>query len=196
MKKLLVIADSPTCNTGFGTVTRNILDNLPSGFDIAILGVNYYGDPHPAQKKYRIYSPAVGQDVYGFGRIPRILAQEQPDVIWILNDIWLCAEYVLVIRRSHKTIPIVIYTPIDSEHIKAEFVAPLADPFVTLITYTDFAKQEIIKAGYQRPIHVIPHGVDLGNFYPVNRLEARNMIYANSPLASQDPFIVLYVARN
>ena len=46
--KVLAYCDSPTCATGFGTVSRNILAGLYSTgrFDIDILGINYWGDPH------------------------------------------------------------------------------------------------------------------------------------------------------
>lgn len=195
-KKLLVIADSPTCNTGFGNVTRNVLGNI-KGFDISIIAVNYYGDPHVFQNTYRLYNPAIGGDVYGMGRIQEVLQKESPDLVWILNDIWLCVEYVRVIRQHNKKVPIVIYTPVDSENIKPDFVLPLMhDPLTTLITYTHFAKDQLVAAGYTKSIDVIPHGIDTTHFHPMDQKDARAMLLKGISLDTPNPFIVLYVARN
>jgi len=45
--KVLGYCDSPTCATGFATVSRNIFEGLyrTGRFDIDILGINYWGDP-------------------------------------------------------------------------------------------------------------------------------------------------------
>jgi glycosyltransferase involved in cell wall biosynthesis len=198
LKKLLVIADSPTANTGFGTVIRNVFENVPDGaWDIHMLAINYYGDAHPLQSRYKLYNPSSAGDVYGFAKLPQVLAQVQPDLIFILNDVWLCSEYVMQIRKINATVPIVIYTPIDAENVKPEFVMPLMTGNVTLITYTEFAKVELQKAGYVKDIKVIPHGVDIVNYYPMDKLAARKVIYGSSPvLASIDLFVVLYVGRN
>ena len=46
--KVLAYCDSPTCATGFGTVSRNVLSGLynTGRYSIDILGINYWGDPH------------------------------------------------------------------------------------------------------------------------------------------------------
>ena len=105
MPKLLAICDYPV-NTGFGIVAQNVLGNLPPEWDVAVLGINYRGDPHELQKKHRIYTP--GSDVYGFEKLKGIMNVEKPDVIWVLNDIWLAREYFQRIRNINENIPIVI----------------------------------------------------------------------------------------
>lgn len=197
MKKLLVIADSPTSATGFGNVTRNVLQHL-TGFDIAIIGVNYYGDPHPLQSQYRIYNPAAGGDVYGFGRLTDTMQREQPDVVLLINDIWVLDKYVKAIRQFDQNIPIVLYTPIDSENIKTEFVAFInQDPNTYLITYTMFAAEQLQKAGYTKQIAIIPHGIETDLFAPMDKQEARKELFAGTPLAVKDDlFIVLNLNRN
>jgi len=46
--KVLAYCDSPTCATGFGTVSRNIFEGLyrTGRYDIDMFGINYWGDPH------------------------------------------------------------------------------------------------------------------------------------------------------
>ena len=66
--KILVYADSPTCATGFGSVTRNICEALyKSGrYDIDILGINYWGDPHVFP--YRIWPTGTNGERDPYGR--------------------------------------------------------------------------------------------------------------------------------
>lgn len=194
-KKLFVIADSPTASTGFATVTKNVLANLPKSWDIHILGVNYHGDPHPLQAEYTIYPPSIGGDVYGFGRIPHLIKMLNPDMIWILNDPWLCAEYVLGIRKIGYKGPIVLYTPIDSPAIKPEYVLPLNNAN-HVITYTDWALSELRKTGLTTQASVIPHGVDLTHFTPVDKMIARKELFKDIGFNYENAFIVLYTGRN
>ena len=59
--KVLAYMDSPTCATGFGTVSRNILTGLynTGRYDIDIFGINYWGDPH--NYPFRIWPAATNQ---------------------------------------------------------------------------------------------------------------------------------------
>jgi hypothetical protein len=47
--KILAYCDSPSVATGFGTVSRNILMGLyaTGKYEINVLGINYWGQPHP-----------------------------------------------------------------------------------------------------------------------------------------------------
>lgn len=192
MPKLLAICDYPV-NTGFGIVAQNVLGNLDASWEVAVIGINYKGDPHELQKKHRIYM--TGGDPYGIDRVKSIMAAENPDLIWILNDVWLAAEYIPKIREVSKDIPIVIYTPIDSENIMNDFVKPFDDK-VTLVTYTNWGATQLKSAGYLRNVKVIPHGVDLKHFMPMPQQYARDQSYAGSALTDLNPFVVLYSSRN
>ena len=193
MKKILAIGDFPV-NTGFGIVMQNIFANLPGSYDIAVIGINYRGDPHPLQAKHRIYT--TGNDVYGFGRLEGVINAEKPDLIFILNDIWMTAEYVKQIRSFNQHTPIVVYTPIDSENIQPDFSMPHMAENVTLVTYTNWGKEQIEKSGYKKPVHVIAHGVDLRHFTPMSKAQARKESYAGTVLEKSNPFVVLYGGRN
>lgn len=201
-KKVLVIGDSPTVNTGFGTVVNNLFTRLYKNekydieWDVVFLGINYYGDPHEMQKQFTIYPPVLygKEDVYGLARIRHVMAKENPDVIFILNDIWLTAEYVLEIRKFNQLIPVVIYTPIDSDNIKPEYTKPLENEVAALVTYTEYGRSQIEDSGYEGRVDVIGHGVDRTKFKPIPQELAREKVLKGLPL--KDPFIVLYVARN
>ena len=60
MKKIKILAycDSCTVDTGFGTVSRNILAQLyiTGKYDIDIFGINFHGEPY--NLPYRIWPAA------------------------------------------------------------------------------------------------------------------------------------------
>lgn len=196
-RTLLAICDSPTVHTGFGIVSENVLTNIPnSDWDIHILALNYFGDAHKYQTRFKLYNPLAGNDVYGFNRLRELISGIQPDLIFIINDPWMVNEYVLRIRKISPDVPIVVYTPVDSPGIKPEFVQAL-NQTQHIISYTEWGKQELQKSGIKVPISVIPHGVNPGTFNPMPRVQARKELYGGiKELEAKDPYVVLYVARN
>ena len=81
--RVLVIADA-VAHTGFASVNHAICDNLYKKYDIHILGINYFGDPHPY--KYKIYPAATGGDVFGINRLPAMIKGIRPHLIFMIND--------------------------------------------------------------------------------------------------------------
>jgi glycosyltransferase involved in cell wall biosynthesis len=217
VKKGRQIADKPVllwigdavAHTGFSTVTHAVLDNLHRKWDVNVLGINYFGDPHPYA--YKVW-PASGYsgDVYGISRLPDLLQRIRPAVVCILNDPWVANSYISVIQDHNKRIEahyakmsetradlpppvfvkIVLYTPIDALNIKSDFVEPLnvAD---RVVAYTEFGVNEMRKGGLTAETAVIPHGIDVSQFYPMPRQEARRVL--NLPL---DWYIVGLINRN
>lgn len=45
-KKMLYIGDFPV-QTGFGVVSKNLIETFRKKYDLHIMGVNYYGDYDP-----------------------------------------------------------------------------------------------------------------------------------------------------
>lgn len=189
-KKLFIIADAAV-DTGFATVTHNLVDNLHQRWDISILGINYYGDPHPVQKKAALWSPTglMQGDVYGFNRVKTLLTNHNPDAVLVINDPWIAAEYT----NTWKDTPGVkfLYTPIDAANIKPMFVTEINKGYDHVIGYTEFGIRELTRAGLSLPSSVIPHGVNPKMYFPLDKAKVRTD-------AGLDPswFIVQVVDRN
>lgn len=161
--KILLVGDiiNPT---GFSRVMHSILEYLPDMYEIHILGVNYYGDPH--DYPYKIYPAQLGGDAYGINRIEGF-AEGDLDLIFILNDSWIINNYLAKIKETFKKIPyIVTYCPIDSTHQSVEFFSNY-DIVTQPVVYTEFAKQEVMKAAPALFPKVIPHGVDTKYFHKI-----------------------------
>jgi glycosyltransferase involved in cell wall biosynthesis len=186
MPKLLFCGDAMAA-TGFARVTHGLLDNLSHDWDVHVLAINYYGDPHG--HRYRLYPAYSGGDVYGFGRMKELVRKIQPDMVVILNDIWICRKLAEQIPEDYDG-RIILYFPIDSKN----FCQPLVENLerYELVTYTQFAVNVLREAGVTQPIKVLPHGVDTNVFYPVNKSQARRV---GKGIGEED-FIVLNPNRN
>lgn len=171
LPKLFIIADAGV-STGFANVTHNLVQELHELWEIYILGINYRGDPHPIQRLAHIYNPAskMQNDYYGIHRVADLINFIKPDLILLINDPWVGAEYIQLIEKF--PVPKIIYTPIDAKDVDPDYVLPL-NKFDHVIAYTEFGKRELIAAGLTAPINVIPHGVDTQIYRPVNKLERR-----------------------
>jgi glycosyltransferase involved in cell wall biosynthesis len=189
-KKLFIIADAGV-DTGFATVTHNIINHLANRWDISVLAINYYGDPHPIQKKAQLWSPTgvMQGDVYGFNRIKTLLTNTNPDAVLVINDPWVAAEYTDAWKDTPGTK--FLYTPIDAQNIKPMFVDKINEGYDYVIGYTQFGIDHLTNAGLMLPSSVIPHGVDKQMYYPLDKRSIRE----NAGLA-QDWFIVQVVDRN
>ena len=208
---LLAVGDAVVA-TGFARVLGSILQHLVHEFKIEQLGVNYRGDPH--DKDWKIYPAQLGGEPQGVNRLKPLVKSIQPQLVFMVNDLWVLADYVDQLREFGPDIKIVTYCPIDAGPVDTDVLEHLEgiDQFVV---YTQFAKTEVEKAlALIRekkpdfsfpPIEIIPHGVDSVTFYCYSpdsigqlnspgRIEAIDSLYGGD--ISSNSFIVLNANRN
>ena len=191
--KLLWIGDI-IATTGFARVTENVIKHLKEEYEVVVLGCNYHGDPHPLQKEYLIY-PATNrfqQASFGEDRIREVVENEMPDIVFTINDIWIINEQYRRIQDLHqaKKFKFVGYAPMDSYNWVGA-IGETANNWDAIVSYTEFGAYEFIKGGIRKPISVIPHGLTTGQFYPMNKQEARKALNLNP-----NDFIVFNGNRN
>ena len=208
---LLAVGDAVVA-TGFARVLGSILQHLVHEYKIEQLGVNYRGDPH--DKDWKIYPAQLGGEPQGVNRLKPLVKSIQPQIVFMVNDLWVLADYVDQLREFGPDIKIVTYCPIDAGPVDTDVLEHLEgiDQFVV---YTQFAKTEVEKAlALIRekkpdfsfpPIEIIPHGVDSVTFYCYSpdsigqlnspgRIEAIESLYGGD--ISSNSFIVLNANRN
>jgi len=178
---------------------RGVLTELADHFDVHQLGINYRGDPH--DWPWPVYNAGAGGDPHGVRRLAEIVERVRPDVVLLLNDLWILGEYMHVLRRMDRRPRTVMYCPVDA--------GPLPPPMVErirgvdrLVTYTQFGRRQLDDAIQRltRPaefpeIDVIPHGVDDEFFAPLDRAEARRALFGEDP-EHTGAFLVLNANRN
>jgi glycosyltransferase involved in cell wall biosynthesis len=195
LPKMLYVGDFPV-PTGFGIVSKNLINTFRKHYDVHVIGVNYFGDYDPLIEGLKVYpASAGGGEIYGFEKFLKLLTQLQPAVCFVLNDIWIAMDYNKQIVEYNKLFPdnktqFVLYTPIDAENIKRDFIENVTE-FDHIVTYTDFGKEQLLIGGMTQKIHVIPHGVDSSKFKRLDKPSVKKAMKMGS-----DDFIVLNVSRN
>ena len=192
MAKILWYGDAVS-NTGFGRVTHSVLEHLCKKHEVVVFGINYSGDPH--QYPYKIY-PAAAQnpsDRFGIGRVQNVVEMERPDFIFCLNDIWIVNqvwERVHLLQRALK-FKFIAYFPTDSEWYPATLLRYIKD-FDFAITFTIEQAQRLMahKISPKR-LGVVPHGLDQGRFYEMDKNECRDKLGI-----PHDKFVVFNGNRN
>jgi glycosyltransferase involved in cell wall biosynthesis len=167
-KKLLAWCDF-NVPTGFGVVSKNLFENLHKTYDTSIIGINYHGDTKYDTSKYFVYSVS-RDDMLGIKRLPKILQKEDPDILFLFQDIFHISD---IIDRLKETInpktKIVVYFPVDGAPFSLAW-GNVFDKADAIITYSDWAIKTIKDRfpSISVPIHKLYHGVNRDTFYPHN----------------------------
>jgi glycosyltransferase involved in cell wall biosynthesis len=195
LPKMLYVGDFPA-PTGFGIVSRNLIKTFRKHYDLYIVGINYYGDYDPLCNGLKVYPASAGTgDVYGGPKLQELLFTHKPDVVFVLNDVWIAMDYSRIITMYREKNPeaktkFILYTPIDAENIKEMFLKGIQE-YDEVITYTEFGRAQISHAIPAEKLHVVPHGVDHANFHKVDRNKVRKQMGIGP-----DDFLVLNISRN
>lgn len=197
--RILFYGDAPPVATGFGTVSRNILVPLHNTgkYDITVLGINYWGEPH--EFPFPIWPVGMNKekDPYGRQLVQERIESSDFDILFMIQDSFILdfAKDFLPKLRYNKKFKSIIYFPIDGVP-KQHWVEAMAEADYP-VTYTDFGFKECVNAfpPIKEKLRIIPHGVNINDFYPADYkdvLEFRTKYFG--PLA--DRFIVTNVNRN
>jgi D-inositol-3-phosphate glycosyltransferase len=189
-KTLLWVGDAVVAS-GFARATHHILNRLKDEYDVKVLGINYHGDPH--EYPYDIF-PTVHygapSDMFGMKRLPSLAKQVNADVIVLQNDPWHIPGYVEGLKKESISSALVGAIAIDGKNCQG---ALNLNDLTMSVFWTDFALNEARDGGYQNPATVIPLGVDLEIYHPMDKELLRKRFMPKLPAGS---FIVGNANRN
>lgn len=175
--KLLVLGDTPTGETGFARVLKNLLkrwhkaQNPKGPFDfVDYWAIGYAGDPCLAQRLYNLY-PAGGYEWMQEKNLSRFITRVKNggySHIFLLQDHFQLSQDfasalmdVAQVAGTHVT----FYTPVDAP-VEPQWVGMVKAADLA-VTYTEYARKELIKAGVKREIAIVPHGTDFDVYKPL-----------------------------
>jgi D-inositol-3-phosphate glycosyltransferase len=200
--KVIFYGDSPTCATGFGQVSRNILPALQASgrFDVDILGINYWGDPH--EYPFNIWPMAINgqKDPYGRQRMQQHLADPrlEYDILFFLQDTFILdflPNLLANLRQSGKKFVSVFYYPVDGIPKKTWIEA--ANSVDVPVTYTKFGHDQSVSLVPEiaDKLKIMPHGIDPNVFHPLPEDQVKAFRKQFFGLLA-DKFVVTNVNRN
>ncbi len=163
--KLLAYCDSPVCSSGFGQVSKNILNSLHKTglFDITVFGINHkielddYGRFEELKVPYEILPASYltidelekgySDDQFGKSKLMKLMYKEDYDVFWSLQDPYVVGfleQTFKALRKFGKTFISMLYFPVDASDISEEW-ATIPALFDYPIVYTEIGKAEVMK---------------------------------------------------
>lgn len=210
--KLIAIGFN-TAGTGLTRVMHAIMRRLADRHEIHYLGIGYSGET-VRDRGLTIYpTNPNGGDVFAVFQAASLIKQIDPQLVFILHDIWMFDYYLHILGTYRQRLKIVCYIPLDGK-ITSEKEAAALENADRVVVYTDFARKEFQHAFLRLrekgqadfpAVSVIPHGVDGDRFYPFpellaaefdssSRVAAKQRVFRDLP-GINDSFIVLNASR-
>jgi glycosyltransferase involved in cell wall biosynthesis len=206
MKKpiLVIVGDSPTSNTGFGKVIKELASRWSfTGLfkEIICYGITYRGTAH--NLPFLVYPGMffwTGSE--GVNSLRQFLRSLQSDyVLWILHDPWRVAPICRdVIPPNAST---VLYFPVDGSQ-PTEAAIPLLNKNILPVTYTQYGADQVA-AQFGVTVPIIGHGIDKVENAPAHfetqddegkKIPMSLREYCFNKKVSEDDFLISYVATN
>lgn len=178
--------------TGFANVSKNLLRDMYQHFDVHILGINYHGLQNYDTSKYFVY-PIDRTDPLGLRRMPEILKNVNPELIFLFQDIFHIDLALPVVKQNCPNVPIAAYFPIDGWPYNVEWETPLKE-ISKIFTYTEFGRNTILERfpEYADKVGILYHGIDTEVFYPLEEKIIRIVQRNNAWI---DRFVAVNVNR-
>ena len=208
--KFLLVGTHAHQFTGYSKVTYGlvkILSNLP------YVATTHFGfQKHPSiPPNYRPYPPNIRvldaaamekqsqppnsppQQGFGFNVLPNVIRQEQPNVVFIYNDMSVVGRFLEEIRKSGIPRNFKIWLYVDQVYNQQPqmFLDIINRDADRVFAFTSYWKKCLKDQGITRPIDILGHGFERDIFSPMNRNEIRKRM--NLP---EDGFIIMSLNRN
>jgi glycosyltransferase involved in cell wall biosynthesis len=201
-KRILFCTESAHIKSGYGNYTRSILDRLFATNKYEIAELSCYRTCEDAKDcPWTIYPNAVTKtdprfvqynastsNKFGQWRFDLAIAHFKPDIVIDFRDIFMTSfERTSIFRNKFHWI---LAPTIDSFPVRHEWL-DLIKNCDTLLTHTEWAKQEISKLYNVEAKGVVKDSIDTSVFRPLNKMVCRQNI--GLPM---DAFVLGSVMRN
>lgn len=187
--------------TGFSKVSRSLVKQLKKDYDITVLDWQKQFDKEDPLNPididgFKLLGKLTDKDEYG-SLTMQAIDLNQYDCIFILNDVWNINELCKLLKYRKYEGKVVCYFPVDAKVHDPDWYSDF-DIVTAPVTYTDFARNEILKAypDCEDTLQIIPHGIDTDIFYPftASKQAIRENLFGTSKF--NNSFIVLNANRN
>lgn len=177
-------------DTGFGGVSRNILDRLfqmkdeigMPKYEITVMSLSQGVNPMegPPKANYRVIPQYGNRATAPFGQdyAAEVIRNVRPDVIITFGDTWMLDfwnEPGIMPPDLRNTFKLIAYVAIDGYPVP-DFWIPKYQKFDKVITFTKFGRESIEERAKMMNIELsnmdyISHGVDINSFKPLPKAQ-------------------------
>lgn len=218
-KKIICLFDYKA-NTGYGTVSSNLLPIIKAQFGdkihLDIVAINYFGKDQKGVHDFKfnedanttVYSAKLYDankrsnptDDFGRDLFCKLCLQNDYSGMFIMQDIGVVSAMMPLLKEVYqkKIAPkSIFYFPIDADFYPKELYNGL-DWFDVLITYTNWGKDVVLKSkpNFEGKLFVIPHGVNLQQFNKVDESQREHFREKYFGRKVRDKFIFGNINRN
>jgi len=166
MLKILWSSVTPTIESGYGRVSREVVSRLVKhGFDIIYHGYQSSGKLHLVDGTFKMLD--AGGAEYGMNVLSKYFKKYNRDVLITLFDIWAFFGKI-----ESLCLPWIAYFPIDAEPVSVPLSEPLKHAFKR-VCFSEFAERELKKVGLDSTI--IYHGVDTKIYKPLSENKKKEL---------------------
>jgi len=209
MSKIPVLwfSDSPTVETGFGQVAKQILKHLQNTnkYEFTIWGINYFNQPYDEVTfPYRILKSASRDasgkvDVYGFEDLEKMILSGTYKILFTLNDLHILNKVAdMVLKAREKNIPIkwIVYAPLDVAYMTPALGRCLSVADAPVV-YTQFEYDQVVASmpELKNKLTIIYHGTEPETFFPLPSKEIKRLRKEYFGI-DDDIFLIINVNRN
>lgn len=200
--KLLCICDSPTLETGFARVIKNLLPHWLESKEfeeIHVWGIGYQGWPHELDVEI-FPAQAIGADHWfldeNLQRLLHLLSMSDYTHVWVMQDLFHVCRFAKSFGEicQRKNIRSLIYYPVDAP-VDAMWVRALRE-FDVAVAYSEYGFAEVKRHKESANLKkiILPHGVNTEHYHPeADRAACRLMFRdatAKAALDKEDFLIV------
>lgn len=207
-KTILCLFDY-ACMTGFATVSQNIVPRIKAAFgaeiSLHICAINYFGEPYTDKETGSMVFPASklserSDDFGRYGFMELLMSTNIYDGIFIIQDLGIITPIIPLLqkikeekkKKGLRVFKSMYYFPVDHD-LQPHHLTGI-EFFDTIVTYTQYARNEVEKA---RPylkgkVGVVLHGVNTDQFYPTDATEFRKQYFGSNA----DKYIIMNLNRN
>jgi len=152
-RRLLFVGFPPTSYwTGQGRVARSLIERFKKDYEVGVAG---WGCKFSPNLDITIYPDSE--------KWWEVIPQWKPDILFLSHDVWRFPQLPSV-RQKYENLKIVGYFTIDSDPIHKSWL-PIFGSCDIVIVPSMWGKQVLKERFSQKPIVVIPNGIEINQFY-------------------------------
>lgn len=200
--RVLLFGTHPHQYNGYSKIVHELANGLAcnENVHVKVFGFQNLHTPNrdrvaATNARLEIYDAAQNEDPkdkgFGIPQVKKVVEDYQPDVCIVYNDMSIITMVVTEIRKSEHTCKIVAYVDQVYLHQKKAFISFLNANVDTVMAFTPYWRDNLLKQGVDKPMTYLRHGFNNMEYFPVPRDIAR--AYFN---LQKTDFIILNMNRN